>query len=214
MREFGYSLIEAGDINRQENLMSDLYIYTVFTGDQTVQLEPGHSVWVFRHDESHGPLVSAHGIWAHDTMQSDSLTVDIAGYRPPYRSAAVDATPRLPYINGCSTAQLLPPIRPGDPTWQMLYMPPHTSEQQHHIHSTARVVYVLDGAGIAVIGLGDQAYEETLDPGDVLILHSMVPHHFYTKDSSLIVLPLHIYSTPTAGEHDHPMMGGTHIISK
>ena len=205
-----YRLIPADQAANRDAPTTDLYPYRVYTGRQSVNVEPGHSVWVL----SKNPYeVSARGIWLPETMGCDGLIVVIQGYRPPYRAAAIDA-PRLPYINGCSTAQLLPPIRPGDPTWQMLYMPPNTSEQQHHIHSTARVVYVQEGEGTSVIGQGAAAVNVPLQPGATLILDPMVPHHFYTGSKPLVVLPLHVFSTPALNEHHHPMMAGTHLISQ
>lgn len=205
----GYDLAHDGDVMTLKSAESDLYPCQVFIGEQTVELGQCGSIWSLSREDR---MVRADGLWDVHQEQVRDLSVLICGYRPPYRAARVDATPRLPYINGCSTAQLLPPIRPGDPTWQMLHMPPHTSEQRHHIHSTARIVYVWEGAGTAIIGQGDQAIEVPLNPGDTLILHCMVPHHFQTGDSPLLVLPLHVFSTSPGIEHHHPMMAGTHMI--
>ena len=47
--------------------------------------------------------------------------------------------------------------------------------------------------------------------GDVLIIDKMHPHHFITEKDSLVVLPLHIFSS-TGLENNHPMMQGTHHV--
>ena len=90
-------------------------------------------------------------------------------------------------------------------------MPPHTSEQAHHIHSTPRVVFVYKGTGSCEYGLGENKKTMSLNEGDVLIIDKMYPHHFITTDEPLVVLPLHIYSS-TNLENNHPMMNGTHEI--
>ena len=50
-----------------------------------------------------------------------------------------------------------------------------------------------------------------LEVGDVIILDKMEPHHFETKEKSLTVIPLHVYSS-TPLEHQHAMKVGTHEI--
>ena len=117
----------------------------------------------------------------------------------------------LPYINGCSTNNILPPIRSGDPCMQVLKIPAGCSEQKHHIHSTDRVVYVLSGSGTTVCGVGSNAKKSKLTEGTTLILNAMEPHHFETDKEDLIVVPMHIWSS-TNEEFNHPMMLGTHAL--
>jgi len=90
-------------------------------------------------------------------------------------------------------------------------MPPHTSEQAHHIHSTARVVFVYEGSGICEYGSKGHTESMSLEKGDVLIIDKMHPHHFITEKDSLVVLPLHIFSL-TELENNHPIMHGTHHV--
>jgi quercetin dioxygenase-like cupin family protein len=93
-------------------------------------------------------------------------------------------------------------------------MPPHTTEQAHHIHSTVRVVYVLSGRGNSVVGIGDQTATHELLPGMVCILEPMCPHHFETNGEPLLCTPLHIFSSTGRHELDHPMLHGTHLIDR
>ena len=62
---------------------------------------------------------------------------------------------------------------------QILYMPKHSSEQEEHIHSTARIVHILEGEALCVVN----GYEEyPLNGGDTLILDKMVTHHWLRTD--------------------------------
>jgi uncharacterized RmlC-like cupin family protein len=114
----------------------------------------------------------------------------------------------LPYINGCSSEQLISPVRPGDPTMQLLYIPPRAREQAHHIHATPRVVQVLEGSGRSILGMDGAGVQLDLRPGMLIILDRMVPHHFETGADPLLVAPIHIWSS-TPMEQGHPMFYGT-----
>jgi quercetin dioxygenase-like cupin family protein len=70
---------------------------------------------------------------------------------------------------------------------------------------------VLKGHGYSIMGTSNKTITYELNEGDVVILDKMVPHHFETKDSSLVVLPLHVFSSTTL-EYDHPMFNGTHKV--
>ena len=87
----------------------------------------------------------------------------------------------------------------------------YSAEQAHHVHSTARVVYVHQGKGKSHIGQDDKIKTYDLTPGTVVILDKMVPHHFSTDEEGLIVLPIHIFSS-TSLENNHPMFAGTHKV--
>lgn len=182
---------------------TDLYQYTVWVGEHSVQTVTKNSYWYIQDST----VVSTSG--SGQPIYSKTLCVEIYGYTPEHRSSTFSKGTDLPYINGCSTKQLISPNRLGDPTWQMLYMPENTSEQFHHIHSTARVVYVQEGRGWSHIGnnKNDNAFE--LNAGDILILKKMIPHHFSTGDTPLTVLPLHVFSSVDS-EFNHPMYNGTH----
>ncbi len=181
-----------------------LYAHTIYTGKQSVEVEEGDTAWVVYSN-------TAVVIPGPTTVDSERMCVVIRGYVCPKRSTDINGSDtNLPYINGCSTDQLIHPIRPGDPTLQKLTIPPYASEQKHHLHSTPRVVYVYEGIGESIVGMkGEDKY--LLEVGDVIILDKMEPHHFETKEKSLTVIPLHVYSS-TPLEHQHAMKVGTHEI--
>lgn len=181
-----------------------LYSHTTYTGKQEVNVEEGDTAWIV--DSSSVRVVSGPA-----QVESDNMCVVIRGYNCPDKSVSIDGeSTNLPYINGCSTDQLLHPIRPGDPTLQKLFIPAHASEQKHHIHSTPRIVFVYKGKGWSFVGMkGQDKY--SLEEGDVIILDKMEPHHFETGDNSLTVIPLHVYSS-TPLEHQHAMKIGTHEV--
>jgi uncharacterized RmlC-like cupin family protein len=186
-----------------ESSEHNLYQYKAYIGNHIVPTDKKSSYWFIDNNE----VISLSGDGSN--IDSKILCVEIFGYTPEKRSSSFNRLTDLPYINGCSTKQLINPNRLGDPTWQMLYIPPFTSEQAHHIHSTARIVYVLSGKGTSYIGQNDNYTVIPLNPGDVLILDKMVPHHFSTRDEGLVVLPLHIFSSIDQ-EFNHPMFNGTH----
>lgn len=183
----------------------DLYQYRTYIGKHTVQTSNRNSYWYI----DNNTVVSASGTGT--PIESNIMCVELFGYTPETRTSTFSRYSDLPYINGCSSKQLINPNRLGDPTWQLLLLPPHTSEQSHHIHSTTRVVYVAEGSGKSIIGQEGHTTEIDLTPGTVIILDKMVPHHFVTTDEHLLVLPLHIFSS-VASEKMHPMFNGTHEI--
>ena len=185
--------------------LDSLYSFQVYIGpNQKINLQDGESAWHYK--EQRGKI---YGITNRNsqTVHSDFVCTVIKGYVPPERTAEIINT-NLPYINGCSTESLIPPIRAGDPTMQILYMPPNSSEQEEHIHSTLRVVYVLSGRGTSISGNDEQE----LQWGDVLILDKMVPHHFVTYKEPLVCSPFHVWSS-TSAEFNHPMFNGTHLTN-
>ena len=177
-----------------------LYSYKTYIGEHNILLEKGDSCWVvgdYTVAVYSGPC----------EIESATVATVIRGYAPGMKASSINGTQtNLPYINGCSSDELIKPVRPGDPTLQKLLIPPHCSEQAHHIHPTGRVVFVQEGEGWSVVGMQDE--EVKLEVGDVVILDINEPHHFYTKDSHLLVLPLHVYSS-TVLEHNHSMKVGT-----
>lgn len=185
---------------------NDLYQYRVYIGQHNIQTNMQSSYWYI----DGTTVVSATGTGS--SILSSKMCVEIFGYTPETRTSTFERGTDLPYINGCSTKQLINPVRPGDPTFQMLFIPPHTSEQAHHIHATARVVYVAEGSGRSIVGSSTKSTVYDLNEGDVILLDKMVPHHFETANSSLLVLPVHIYSSVASEEHNHPMFIGTHKI--
>lgn len=185
----------------------DLYTYTTYIGTHDVAVEKGDCAYYY--DDAG----TAHIVRGPVKFQSTVIATVIRGYAPEGRTAVVGRATHLPYVNGCSTRQIFEPERIGDPTLQMLRIPPFSSEQAHHIHSTARVVHVLEGRGRCVVGMDKWVGKTELVPGMSLVLHPMCPHHFETDGEPLLVLPLHVFSSPPAGiEHNHPMFNGTHRL--
>jgi len=191
------------------SLPDDLYAYKAYIGSHDISLESGDGVFYLSKDLKmakfqRGPI----------QFKSEIFAVVIRGYAGPNREVSTLEGTFLPYVNGCSTRQLIPAERPGDPTFQMLHIPPYSSEQAHHIHSTARVVYILKGRGESVVGLSGKTTRSELKEGMVCVLDRMCPHHFETKEEGLIVLPVHVWSSIAGAEFNHPMFNGTFLINQ
>lgn len=201
-----FKIINSNKSQVVESNMNDLYQYKVYIGKNSVYFDPKASYWYIE-DSS---VVSKTG--NNNTYISEHMCVEIYGYTPETRTSTFNRGTDLPYINGCSTKQLIPAVRPGDPTFQMLYIPKGTSEQAHHIHATARVVYVASGSGKSIVGTQSSNTSYDLNKGDVIILPKMIPHHFKTKSTDLVVLSVHIYSSTGSEEFNHPMFNGTHKV--
>lgn len=200
-----FKLIKAGTQELFESSQQDLYQYRVYTGKHYITPNIRSSYWLVSDDT----VVCYTG---DSVFLSKEMCVEIYGYTPEHRTSTFSRGSDLPYINGCSSKQLIPPVRPGDPTFQLLHIPAYTSEQAHHIHATPRVVYIASGSGISIVGTKDKYEKYYLEPGDIIILGKMVPHHFETNSDPLTVLPVHVYSTSGQLEFDHPMFNGTHRI--
>jgi mannose-6-phosphate isomerase-like protein (cupin superfamily) len=206
-RKFGIEYFQPGETAITHSRDGDLYSYTTYIGAHAVNVEKGDSVYYY--DEKGVAHVHAGPF----QVQSKIIATVVRGYSAPTRSTVVGQSTFLPYVNGCSTRQIFSPERIGDPTLQLLHMPPYASEQVHHIHSTARVVHILSGRGRCVIGMDQMTEKQELTAGMSLVFHPMCPHHFETDDESLLALPLHIFSSPPAGmEFSHPMFNGTHKL--
>ncbi len=180
--------------------VEDLYSYRVDYSGKEVTVDEGDSAWWVE-----GNIAKV--IRGPDTVETKAPVTVIRGYAGRDQTTDIRGGTNLPYINGCSSEQIFPPVRAGDPTLQLLHIPPYATEQAHHVHATARVVQVLEGKGKSIVGMdGGQVID--LFPGMLIILDRMVPHHFETQDSHLLVAPLHIWSS-TPLEQGHPMFYGT-----
>ena len=188
-----------------DSTSQDLYQYKCYVKSQPVVTDTRSSYWYVNNKEV-GCFTGT-----GEVFEEFEVCVEILGYTPETRTSAYSRGTDLPYLNGCSTKQLIHPNRSGDPTWQMLSMYPNTTEQKHHVHSTARIVYVHKGSGQSVVGMPDNLEVFALNEGDVIVLNKMTPHHFVSGKEGLVVLPLHIFSTGT-NEFNHPMFAGTHLI--
>lgn len=183
----------------------DLYAYAAYSGGQVVDVNQGDSLITLSRSLNFAHWVEAGSYEVH------GFGVVLRGYKCGTKSASLNHRANLPYVNGCASRQIFAPERQGDPTLQMLTIPPHTSEQVHHIHPTARVVYILKGRGYSIVGQAGETEETELVEGMVCILDPMSPHHFRTEDEWLTVLPMHIYSS-TILEGNHPMFNGTREV--
>jgi mannose-6-phosphate isomerase-like protein (cupin superfamily) len=201
----GYKFYNVSEKIIYESKPYDLYQYKVFIGNHSIKTNTKSSYWYINENK----VISKTG--ENEIFESNKMCVELFGYTPETRTSTYDRLSDLPYINGCSTKQLINPNRLGDPTWQLLYIPPYSAEQAHHVHSTARVVYVHQGKGKSHIGQDKQIKSYDLTPGTVVILDKMIPHHFSTEEEGLIVLPIHIFSS-TSLENHHPMFAGTHKV--
>jgi len=206
---FGARYFNAGATAVIEARSTNLYYYQTFIGTHEIAVETGDCVFFFGDDARSAQLHRGPA-----RITSHHVATVIRGYMPEHKSTTIHQGTTLPYVNGCSTKQLFPPERPGDPTLQLLHMPPHTAEQAHHIHSTVRVVYILSGRGNSVVGIGSQIVAHELTPGMVCVLEPMCPHHFETGSEPLLCAPLHVFSSMGRAELDHPMWHGTHVIER
>lgn len=202
---FRVEYFSSGECDVTTSPVGDLYFYKAYIGDHDINIELGDCAF-YVNDEMTEAFIRKGPARIHSTR----LATIIRGYMPEDKSSTITGWTNLPYVNGCSTKQIFPPERIGDPTLQLLDIPPHSAEQAHHIHSTARVVLVLRGNGYSVVGMGKSVIRERLYPGKVVVLHKMSPHHFETDCDRLIVLPLHVFSSTGAMEKNHPMFNGTH----
>lgn len=209
METFGVRYVEPGQNLVVEANADNLYWYRCFVGNHVIDVATGDALWWIDPKEH-----VAHVRRGPAKVASESFAVMMRGYMPETASAGFEQRTTLPYVNGCSTKQIFPPNRPGDPTLQLLDIPPHSSEQAHHIHSTVRCVYVLRGSGRSVVGMNKAQISEPLIPGKVCVLEPMCPHHFETDDDHCVVIPFHVWSTSPGGvENSHPMFSGTFMMN-
>lgn len=208
----GVTYYEPGSQAVYEAKNGELYYYQTYIGNHTVEVSKGDSAWFLSEDKRQvsvikGPIaVTSHHI----------LTV-IRGYMSPEKHTILDTNTNLPYVNGCSTRQLMHAERLGDPTYQLLQIPGGSKEQAHHIHSTTRIVYVLSGKGWSQVGLEKNMQKTRLEAGMVGVFDPMTPHHFETDadvEEPLIVIPLHIYSSSGGVEFNHPMFNGSYLMNQ
>lgn len=190
----------------------DMYSFTLYHGEHLIDLAAGDCVFMMAIEGVERYAVCKRGPCE---VTSKKFAVVVRGYAPPDKKTSLESRTILPYVNGCSTRQIFPPERPGDPTLQLLKIPPFSSEQAHHIHSTVRVVHVLEGEGYSIVGMGNNSVRQRLTPGMSIVLDNMCPHHFETENSALVVVPVHVWSAlPSGIENNHPMFNGTFLMNQ
>lgn len=195
------AIVEAGEDN--------LYYYQAYLGAHQIAVERGDAIFYLGDDGT-----SAHVNRGPVTVDSKHIATVIRGYMPETKSTTMKYRTTLPYVNGCSTKQLFAPERAGDPTLQLLDIPPHSTEQAHHIHSTVRVVYILRGSGRSIVGMNEATVVEPLYAGKICVLEPMCPHHFETDGEHLVCMPLHVFSSVGSAEQNHPMFNGTYLMNQ
>jgi quercetin dioxygenase-like cupin family protein len=204
---FGVTYFPKNERIIKKSVSEDAYSYALYLGKHDIVIEAGDTAWMIKKNNV------AYTVPGPKKIKSDLLTTVIRGYKTDTKTCELTLSSILPYVNGCSTKQIFPPDRHGDPTLQLLRIPPHTREQAHHIHSTVRIVYVLDGSGYSIVGTKDKHVREKLTKGMVIVLEKMSPHHFETEGDWLTVVPLHVFSAlPKGIENDHPMFNGTFLV--
>ena len=209
MQTFGARYFEPGDQKVVFANKDNLYWYACYVGMHDIKVEEGDCLWWINAEKT-----ACHMKRGPYSVKSAHFAVLMRGFMPEEKTTSIVQRTVLPYVNGCSTKQVFPPDRPGDPTLQLLDIPPHSSEQAHHIHSTVRCVYVLRGSGRSVVGMNKATIEEKLVPGKVVILEPMCPHHFETDDDHCVVVPFHVWSTTPGVENIHPMFNGTFMMNQ
>ena len=202
---YGAYYFESGEAGVYNSNKDELYAYKTYIGDQEIKTKPDGGSVLYCNDNKKTYTWQPN---IEQTISSKHIAILLPAYQCGYKVASLDQKTNLPYINGCSTRQIFAPERDGDPTLQFLTMPPHTIEQAHHIHPTARVVYVLSGFGYSIVGQSGKETETELKKGMTCVLDPMCPHHFRTEGEYLHVVPAHIFSS-TVLEQNHPMFNGT-----
>lgn len=201
---YGVKYYPPGFVGETWGKTEELYPYRVYIRCAPCEVGPQQSLCT---------VTKQGAVWSSQTVAGE-MSILLSGYRPPRRSFEFERRANLPYVNGCATQQVFPPIRHGDPTLQYLEIPPHSKEQAHHIHSTARVVYILSGRGVSIVGFPPKEIRQELLPGMVAILDPMCPHHFETPQGErLVCVPFHVWSS-TPHEFGHPMFLGTHLMDQ
>lgn len=115
---------------------------------------------------------------------------------------------RLAYINSASDTLLVPPIRRGNPCFNLLCFKPNTV-QTHHTHPSVRVNIVFSGEGVCLIG---EARERVpLLPGYAFLMEPETLHSFNTEDSPMRVLTFHPDSDVGMTDDNHPMLNRTEV---
>ena len=208
-KTYGVEYFEPGSNSVVEAKETDLYFYKTFIGQHKIDISFGDCAFYLCMKSKTAFLKRGPA-----TIETDSLVTVIRGYMPENKTSGLFTDTYLPYVNGCSTKQIFPPERLGDPTLQVLNIPPHSAEQAHHIHSTVRIVYVLSGKGRSIVGMDSNTVSEDLYSGKCVVLQKMCPHHFETDDEHLVVIPLHVFSSIGGMESNHPMFNGTHLMNQ
>lgn len=117
----------------------------------------------------------------------------------------VEDSGRLKYIDGCTDSLLIPPIKMGDPCFNLLCFP-EGIDQTEHTHPSDRIGIVYSGRGACVTpdGVID------LEPGMIFRIVADGLHKFRTlKGEPMSVIAYHPDSDFGATDEVHPMINRT-----
>lgn len=131
----------------------------------------------------------------------------------------IEATGRLPYIDGCTDTLLVSPPLLGDPCLNLLHFPPHTT-QTLHTHPSGRAGCVARGSGVCVFaktreamndGGRDKLERVPLTVGTVFVIPTGVLHAFETTTLCMDVIAFHPDSDYGPAPLAHPMINRTYV---
>jgi len=125
---------------------------------------------------------------------------------------------RLKYIDGCTDSLLIPPVKLGDPCFNLLYFPPGI-DQTAHTHPSVRIGLVISGRGLCIYDPGAFATsnpaasaEIDLVPGMLFCIHTNGRHKFATPyGEHMRVVAYHPDSDVGPTDENHPMLRKTFV---
>ncbi|MCX7121724.1 MAG: cupin domain-containing protein [Gammaproteobacteria bacterium] len=207
---YGSYYYDAGTNDIYEAKSTQSYYFKTYIGKHSIDIDFGDSLYYISDDKKEAYLKKGPA-----KISSLHCGTVIRGFMGSPVTASLTEGTVLPYVNGCSTRQIIYPQRLGDPTLQFLKIPAFSKEQAHHIHSSARVVYILNGSGESIVGMEGKSVSVKLETGMVCVIEPMCPHHFETPHGEhLEVVPLHVFSSVGSLETSHPMFNGTYLMNQ
>ena len=91
----------------KQHLLIDQISKTSYLDSNLIQANTKNSYWYLRENI----VVSETG--NNQIINSEKMCVELYGYTPETRTSTYDRLSDLPYINGCSTKQLINPQHPS-----------------------------------------------------------------------------------------------------
>ena len=138
---YGAYYFKAGENEIYESSANQPYYFKTYIGKHFITVVFGDCVYYISDDKNEAYVKKGPA-----EITSLHCATVMRGFMASPVTASLKEGTVLPYVNGCSTRQIIYPQRLGDPTLQFLKIPAHRKEQAHHIHPTARVVYyVING---------------------------------------------------------------------
>lgn len=129
----------------------------------------------------------------------------------PEQTIKIPSSGAYKYIDGCTDSLLVPPVFRGDDCLNALYFPPGI-KQTMHTHTSFRLGYILEGAGICHWENDKSDIKvEALTKGDFFWLNAETLHCFETQSEKLTVIAYHPDSDVGMTDENHPMLNKTVI---